>query len=166
MNNRLEQHRAVRDIPKAKLAYEKSRIIDNLIENELIFETAEKESIEISDRRIVNQLHDAMTMFFKKTEDDDKKVAETVERVSKNLEKLMGDRFNPDIKIDPDLKKFMAFVEKKEKIDFFCLLRPDKNRDCKAADNVHIDRRQPSVLRGRKEMVQQKQGETGTGGAC
>lgn len=119
VNKRLEQHRAVKDIPKSKLAYEKSRIIDTLIENELIFETAEKESIEISDRRVINQLHDAMTMFFKKSEDNDKKVAETVERVSKNLESLMKDRFNPDIKIDSDLKKFMAFVEKKEKIDFF-----------------------------------------------
>ncbi|HPS56610.1 MAG TPA: peptidylprolyl isomerase [Spirochaetota bacterium] len=119
VNKRLEQHRAIKDIPRAKLAYEKSRIIDNLIENELIFETAEKESIEISDRRVINQLNDAMTMFFKKTEDDNKKVAETVVRVSKNLEKLMGDRFNPDIKIDSDLKKFMAFVEKKEKTDFF-----------------------------------------------
>ncbi len=119
VNKRLEQHRSVRNIPKSKLAYEKSRIIDNLIENELIFETAEKESIEIGNRRVVNQLHDAMTMFFKKSEDDDKKVAEKVERASRNLEKLMADRFNPDIKVDSDLKKFMAFVEKKEKIDFY-----------------------------------------------
>lgn len=119
VNKRLEQHRTVRDIPRAKLAYEKSRIVDSLIENELIFETAEKESIEISDKRIVNQLHDAMTMFFKKSEESSKKVGETVERVSKNLETLMKDRFNPDIKIDSDLKKFMSFVEKKEKVDFF-----------------------------------------------
>ncbi len=119
VNKRLEQRRAVKDIPKSKTAYEKSRIIDSLIENELIFETAEQKSIEISDKRVVNQLHDAMTMFFSKSGDDNKKVAETVERVSKNLEKLMGDRFNPDIKIDSDLKKFMAFVEKKEKVDFF-----------------------------------------------
>ena len=108
VNKRLEQHRSVRNIPKSKLAYEKSRIIDNLIENELIFETAEKESIEIGNRRVVNQLHDAMTMFFKKSEDDDKKVAEKVERASRNLEKLMADRFNPHIKVDSDLKKFMA----------------------------------------------------------
>jgi putative peptidyl-prolyl cis-trans isomerase len=64
-------------------------------------------------------MHDAMTMFFKKSEVDDKKVAEKVSRASGNLEKLMGDRFNHEFKIDSDLKKFMAFVEKKEKIDFY-----------------------------------------------
>lgn len=119
VNKRLAQRRAFKEIPSSKLAYEKSRIVDNLIENELIFETADRESIEISNKRVVNQLHDGMTVFFKKSIDDNKKVAETVERVSKNLEKLAADRFNPDIKIDQDLKKFMAFVEKKEKVDFF-----------------------------------------------
>ena len=119
VNKRLDQRMAMKKIPKSKIAYEKSRILDSLIENELIFETAERESIEIGNMRIINQLYDAMTMFFKKTEDDDKKVAETVKRVSKNLEELMDDRFNPDIKIDPALKKFMAYVEKKEKVDFY-----------------------------------------------
>lgn len=119
VNKMLEQKKSFKDIPKSKLAYEKSRIVDQLIEDELIFETARNESIEIGNKKVINQLHDTMVKFFKSKIDDDKKVNETVERVSKNLEGLMQDRFDPDYKIDPDLKKFMAYIEKKERVDFF-----------------------------------------------
>lgn len=119
VNKMLEQRLAVKKISKSGVTYEKSRIVDQLIENELVFETAQNESIEIGDKKVINQLHEGMINFFKSKEDDEKKLTETVEKVTDNLEKLMSDRFDPDIKIDPDLKSFMNFIEKKEKIDFF-----------------------------------------------
>ncbi len=119
VNKRLEQLMSVKSISKSKIAYEKSRIIDQLIENELIFETAMNESIEISDKRVINQLNDAMVKFFSQKEDDPKKVEEIVAKVCKNLEQYLADRFNTEFEIDSDLKKFMAFIEKKEKTDFY-----------------------------------------------
>lgn len=97
---------------------EKSRILDRLIENEIIFETAQKESIEISNKRVINQLEGFMSGFFS-SRGNRKEVAEIVERVSLNLEKYLENRFEPKIKVDPDLQKFIDYAEKKERTDFF-----------------------------------------------
>ena len=50
---------------------------------------------------------------------NEKELTVIVEKVSRNLEKLMDNRFDPDFKTEPELKKFIDFIEKKEKMDFF-----------------------------------------------
>jgi len=118
VNQKLERLKLIKKIPPAKINYEKSRILDQMIEAEIIFETAQKESILISDKRIINQLEGAMMKFFSGSAKNEKELTETVERVSKNMEKYMENKFDTRFKIDPDLKKFIDFIEKKEKVDF------------------------------------------------
>jgi len=121
VNQKLERLRSIKNIPESKVNYEKSRLIDQMIEAQLIFETAQNESILLTDKRVINQLEGAIANFFKSKTDSEKALTETVERVSKSMEKLMENKFELNFKMDPDLKKFIDHVEKKEKIDFFSL---------------------------------------------
>ena len=118
VNLRLERLKLTRNIPAGRVPYEKSRIVDRLIENEIVFETAQKESIEISNRRVINQLEAYMTQFFE-GRGGAKETAAVVERVSKSMEKYMENRFEQTSKLDPDLRRFIDSVEKRERTDFF-----------------------------------------------
>ncbi|HOP28885.1 MAG TPA: peptidylprolyl isomerase [Spirochaetota bacterium] len=115
---RFERLRGTKKISSGRYSAEKSRILDRLIENEIVFETAQKESIEISNKRVINQLEGFMTNFFS-SKGSKKEISATVERVSLNLEKYLENRFEPKVKIDPDLQKFIDHIEKKERTDFF-----------------------------------------------
>ncbi|MCL1833738.1 MAG: peptidylprolyl isomerase, partial [Leptospirales bacterium] len=98
--------------------YEKSRILDQMIENELIFETAEEESIIVSDKKVIQQLEEPLARFFSSRISKDASLKKTVDKVSKEMERFMEKRFEVNYKIDPDLKMFIDYVEKSEKMDF------------------------------------------------
>ncbi len=115
---KLNHLKETKRIPARKIPYEKSRILDEMIENELVFETAERESIYITDKRVIGQLENFMKNFFKSDASDEKELDAKVARVSKNLEQMIDQFGEPGFKIDPDLKKFIAYIEKNEKIDF------------------------------------------------
>ncbi len=119
VEQKLERLKTLKKIPDSKINYEKSRILDQMIEAEIIFETAQNESILLSDKRVINQLEGAITKFFSGRTNDKKEMDEIVKKVSENMEKFMENKFETNYKIDPDLKKFIDFIEKKEKIDFF-----------------------------------------------
>jgi len=119
VNQKFERLKSLKNIPESKTSYEKSRILDQMIEAELIFEEAQKQSILLTDKRVINQLEGAITKFFSSRVKNEKELKETVERVSSNMEKFMENKFDTNFKKDPDLKKFIDFIEKKEKIDFF-----------------------------------------------
>lgn len=119
VNQKFERLKSLKSIPASKTNYEKSRIIDQMIESELIFETAQNESILLSNKRVVNQLQGAISKFFSSKIANEKELTDTVERVSKNMEAFLENRFEANFKIDPDVKKFVDFIEKKEKMDFF-----------------------------------------------
>lgn len=115
---KLDHLMVTKRIPARKIPYEKSRILDEMIENELVFETAERESIYITDKRVIGQLENFMKNFFKSDASDEKELDAIVARVSKNLEQMIDQFGEPGFKKDPDLKKFIAYIEKNEKIDF------------------------------------------------
>lgn len=119
VNQKLERLKSLKKIRSSKINYEKSRIIDQMIEAELIFETAQNESILLSDKRIVNQLEGAIRKFFSSRISDKQELTDTVKNVSDNMEKFMANKFEVNFKVDPDLKRFIDYIEKKEKIDFF-----------------------------------------------
>lgn len=121
INQKLNRLKTIKSIPDSKINYEKSRLIDQMIESEIIFETAQNESILLSNKMVINQMQGSISKFFSNKTDNEKELNETVERVSKNMEKFMDNKFDLDFKMDPDLKKFIDYVEKKEKIDFFSL---------------------------------------------
>jgi putative peptidyl-prolyl cis-trans isomerase len=119
VDQKLERLKSLKKIPPSKVNYEKSRILDQMIEAEIIFETAENESILLSDPRVIKQLEGAISKFFSSRVSSQKELTDTVERVSKNMEKFMENRFEEKFKMDPDLKKFIDYIEKKERMDFF-----------------------------------------------
>jgi putative peptidyl-prolyl cis-trans isomerase len=119
LNQKMERLKSLKKIPDSKINHEKSRILDQMIEAEIIFETAQNESILLSDKRIINQLEGAITKFFSTRTGNKKELEETVKKVSLNMEKFMENKFDVNFKVDPDLKKFIDYIEKKEKIDFF-----------------------------------------------
>jgi len=119
INQKLDRLKSLKNIPASRINYEKSRILDHMIEAELIFETAQTESILLSNKRVINQLEGAITKFFSNRIGNKKELDDTVERVSNNMEKLLDNRFELNFKMDPDLKKFVDYIEKKERIDFF-----------------------------------------------
>jgi len=119
VNQKLNRLKSLKNIPSSKIIFEKSRILDQMIEAEIIFETAQNESILLSDKRVINQLEGAMMKFFSSRISNQKDLTATVERVSKNMEKYLENKFELNFKIDPDLNKFIDFIEKKEKMDFF-----------------------------------------------
>lgn len=122
INQKMERLKSLKKIPDSKINYEKSRILDQMIEAEIIFETAQNESILLSDKRIINQLEGAISKFFGTKTDNKKELDEIVKKISLSMEKFMESRFEANYKIDPDLKKFIDYIEKKEKIDFFSFL--------------------------------------------
>lgn len=118
VNIRYERLKGAGGLKSGSASAEKSRILDRLIENELIFETAQKESIEISNKRVINQLEGFMTNFFS-SRGSRKEASDTVQKVSLQLEKYLENRFDQKTKLNPDLQKFIDYVEKKERVDFF-----------------------------------------------
>jgi len=119
MEQKFERLRATKNIPASRITYEKSRILDQMIENELIFETAEEESIIVSDKKVIQQLEETIANFFKTRIPKDADLKKTVDKVSKEMERYLNKRFELNFKIDPDLKMFMDYVEKNEKMDFY-----------------------------------------------
>lgn len=105
-------------IPARRIPYEKSRLLDQMIENELVFETAEKESIYINDKRVISQLENFMTNFFKPDAKNEAELTAIITRVSQNMEQMLSNMGDPRFRKDPDLKKFIDYIEKNEKIDF------------------------------------------------
>ncbi len=119
VTQKFERLKLMKNIPASKVNYEKSRILDQMIEAEIIFETAQNESILIPDKRVINQLEGAMSKFFSSKVKNEKELTQTVERVSKDMEKFVEKKYEGNYKADSDLKKFVDFIEKKEKMDFF-----------------------------------------------
>ena len=83
VNQKLERLKSMKKIQPSQINFEKSRILDQMIEAEIIFETAQNESVLLTDKRIINQLEGAISKFFSNKVNSEKELNETVERVSK-----------------------------------------------------------------------------------
>ncbi len=90
-----------------------------MIEAELIFETAQNESILLPNTRVINQMQGSLMKFFSSKSKNEKELTATVERVSKNLEKYLETKYIDEKNPDLDMKRYIESIEKKEKIDFF-----------------------------------------------
>ncbi|MCL1833913.1 MAG: peptidylprolyl isomerase, partial [Leptospirales bacterium] len=118
IDQKFEKLKTTKKIPASRINYEKSRLLDQMIENELIFEVAEEESIVVSDKKVVQQLEESLARFFSSRIPKDADLKKTVEKVSKEMERFMEKRFETNYKIEPDLKMFIDYIEKTERMDF------------------------------------------------
>ncbi len=121
---KVEQKNAGRKLSAKKLAQEKSRVIDYFIENLLVDETAEEQSIVISDMKVIDHLEKIMQKYFSTRIKDSKQLEKTVSKTSERLkfwllrEREEMEAGDNDKKLDKDLDSFIAYVEKNQKTDF------------------------------------------------
>ena len=120
VEERLNYARRGRNLTAAQVSAEKKKIIDQYIEDILIAEKADELLLVMSDKKINDFLTQALTEFFlKETKDQhsaDSKTKKAIHELN-SLNKKLGYTALQDIK-DPDLKRFVEYVEKTENISF------------------------------------------------
>jgi putative peptidyl-prolyl cis-trans isomerase len=108
-----------KNIAPKTLAYEKSRVLDAFIEDALIRETADRESIVISDVRVVTHIERVMSQFFiqklKKQQDTDVLVGKLSKRLTNQVQ---GKKNVKDDALDSSLQEFISFIETNQKMPF------------------------------------------------
>lgn len=100
-------------IPASRVSYEKSRILDEFIENALVSQSAEESAIIVTDKKVLSRLENLMTGYLDpKLKDSDKK-EEIMEKYRKQLlEKVQADRaFEKGPKLDNNLQDFVNYVQ-------------------------------------------------------
>jgi len=80
--NKFSQLQKLKKIPKKKLAYEKSRVLDKFIEYAIVSKTAENESLIISDEKVNSQIKKIMERMKIDSLDNFKRGIETKENIS------------------------------------------------------------------------------------
>ncbi len=119
VNLKLERLKKIKKLRKKRLDYEKSRIIDMYIENVLVDETAEKESIVISNKKVLNQINRLINNYFSHIYKDKKELKKITIIVKERLQqKISGKIKDENKRADILLNKFIKYVEKNQKIEF------------------------------------------------
>ena len=117
--NKLNQINKIRKIKKNKIIFQKSRIIDKFIENALVDEVAEKESILVSDKKVFLHIQKLMINYFSSKYKSEKKLNEFTEKLLERLKiKINNKNSSKYSDLDSQLSKFTNFIENQHKIDF------------------------------------------------
>ncbi|MCL2025529.1 MAG: peptidylprolyl isomerase [Leptospirales bacterium] len=111
---------SARPVAKNRINYEKSRILDQFIEDALISQTAEEASIVVNDKKVMNRLEDILKSYvlnnLKKGEDADKITEDYSKRIIAKIEAERESRKGPQI--DERLQGFFAYVKQTQKEEF------------------------------------------------
>ncbi len=119
IETRFDLVQKMKKISPKMVVYEKSRVLDDFIEDALIRETAYSESIVISDVRVITHIEKVMTQYLVQKTGNQKEADALVAKLSKRLANRMEDKKNPkDEQLDKELDDFIAFLEKNQKMPF------------------------------------------------
>ncbi len=119
IESRFEQLKKTKRLSTRRYAYEKSRILDQLIEEALVSETAKEEAIIISDSRVAAYIENFMRQYYKNRIKSKKAADELIEKLLARLEKrLKNEDLKRDSELDPELDKFIRYIEAKNKTTF------------------------------------------------
>ena len=120
IDNKFNQLTKLKNVPKNKYFFEKSRILDKFIEDALILETANHEAIVINDKRVLLQIENFMKQYFATKIQDKKKLDQFIEKLSSRLEKKLNDEsvVIRDKEVDEQLDGFIKFLETKNHLPF------------------------------------------------
>ncbi len=99
-------------------AANRSRVLDRLIEDQIVFLTAQKEAITITNERIITQLNPFLMKFMGSYHKSEKKLKEAVDTVSEDMNRFISSELGDDIKTSSDFKKFADYIERKENKSF------------------------------------------------
>jgi parvulin-like peptidyl-prolyl isomerase len=132
ITNKLNQLKQIKAIPPQKFDYEKSRILDKFIEDSLVLETANDQSIYVSDVRVMDHIEKIATDYFKRSAnnaDIDKQIPKIRERLKDYID---GKELNPKDTSDARVIDFISFLSQSQKIDlisFFDEIRSQMRKE-------------------------------------
>ncbi len=119
INTRFEFHQSQKKVSPKEINYEKSRVLDEFIEDAIIRETAYNEAIVISDVRVMSHIETVLSQYFMQKLANQKEVDLMVPKISKRLSNRLEEKQNPkDDDLDKKLDEFIAFIEKNQKMPF------------------------------------------------
>ncbi len=119
INNKFNQLIKLKNIPRDKYIFEKSRILDKFIEDALVMQAAGEESIVVGDKRVLSHIEELMKQFFSAKIRDEAARDKLVSKLLGRLEKRLSDStFIEDREMDGQLNNFITFLEGKYQIVF------------------------------------------------
>lgn len=113
-----EVDRKLKLLKKKSTSLNRSRILDSLIENQIVYATAEKEAIHVTDERIVLQLKAFIKNYFSSSYRNQKKLNQVVDDISEEIVEYMSVDLGENFKSTRKLKRLIGYIEKKEKMSF------------------------------------------------
>lgn len=119
INDRYELMKRMKMLPGKNVKYNRSRVLDYYIENALIKETANEESIIISDTRVLSHIEKVIKQYYMQKLQDVKKVEALVPKLITRLSNRMENKKQQKNKeLDDALDEFIHFLKTNQKIDF------------------------------------------------
>ncbi len=117
---KLNQLRKLKRLQNKNIIYDKSRVLDKFIENVLVNETADNESILISQTKLLLELENMMRQYFRNKFENTKDLDSFLTKLSPKLKnKLNGENITAKkSELDEKLNEFIKYIELIEQIDF------------------------------------------------
>jgi len=119
---------SARPVAKSRVNYEKSRILDQFIEDALVSQMAEESAIVVNDKKVMSRMEGLLKSYIlnnlKKDENVDKITEEYSKRIIATIEAERESRKGPQL--DERLQSFFAYVKQTQNenfVDFFESLR-------------------------------------------
>jgi len=117
---KFEQVKKLKKINRKKIAFEKSRVLDNFIENALVYEAAEEKSIIISDLKVMNQIEAAMMNYFVRKGKKGAALAKLVKSISEiYLKKIRYEKMDSKNQFSGVFTEFENYIKKTQKCDVY-----------------------------------------------
>jgi len=119
IDNKLNQVIKFQNIPRARYASEKSRILDKFIEDALVMQAASEEAIVVGDRRVLNHIEEMMKQYLSSKIQDAKEVDNLASKMLNRLEKRLNDEpVMGDKELDAQIDNFIGFLEGRVHLGF------------------------------------------------
>ena len=129
VNNKLAQLKKLKRMPQKDLNFDKSRVLDRFIENVLVDETAENESIIISQKKIMIHVEGMLRQFFSNKFDNTKELDVFISKISDRLRLKLGDEvITKKTDLDEKLDEFINHIQKTELLDFNAFINEIRNQ--------------------------------------
>jgi len=122
----------IKSSKKSNTFKNRSRILDKLIEDQIVYATAKKEAITITNDRLITQLTPFITQYFSSYYKNRSKLKEVIKEVSDDIDKYISSDLGEQVKTSSNFKKFSKYIEKKERKsfrEFFEMLRNRVRRE-------------------------------------
>ncbi len=134
IDNKFNQLTKLKNVPKNRYSFEKSRILDRFIEDALIAETAFREAIVINNKRVLMPIEGMMKQYLATRIQDKQKQEKLIAKLMSRLDKKLADEpvIIHDKELDEQLDAFIKFIEAKNQLpfkDFFEEIRAHMMRE-------------------------------------